>query len=194
MQFTFASNNVHKLNEIRTCFPPGCSVLSLKDCGITESLPETGVNLRQNALQKAAFVYKKTTGFSFADDSGLEIEALGGRPGVYSARYSGEGCTDAMNISKVLKEMENITHRKAVFRTVIAVIINEVTLFFEGVIEGVITHSSIGVNGFGYDPIFIPNGFNKTFAQMTFEEKNRISHRNLACRELYKFLLAYPAA
>lgn len=191
MRFIFASNNVHKLTEIRKCFPSGYEVQSLSGIGFNTQLPETGKTLRQNALMKARYVYDRTTGNCFADDSGLEIEALNGRPGVYSARYAGPDCSDEDNIRKVLEEMNGITNRNAVFRTVITVIINEVVLFFEGKVKGFITHSPLGSNGFGYDPIFIPEGYQKTFAQMTAAEKNEISHRSIACRELSRFLLQY---
>ncbi|MBL7929284.1 MAG: RdgB/HAM1 family non-canonical purine NTP pyrophosphatase [Bacteroidia bacterium] len=191
MRFIFASNNVHKLAEIRKCFPSGYEVQSLANIGFSKQLPETGKTLRQNALMKARYVYDRTTGGCFADDSGLEIEALNGRPGVYSARYAGPECTDQANIKKVLEEMNGITNRNAVFRTVITIIVSDVVLFFEGKVKGFITHSPLGYNGFGYDPIFIPEGYQKTFAQMTASEKNEISHRSIACRELSRFLLQY---
>jgi XTP/dITP diphosphohydrolase len=191
MRFIFASNNVHKLTEIRKFFPSGYEVQSLANSGINGPLPETGTTLRQNALIKARYVYDRTTGSCFADDSGLEIEALNGRPGVYSARFAGPDCTDTDNVKKVLEEMNGIVNRKAVFRTVIAVIVSEVVLFFEGAVKGFITHAPLGNNGFGYDPIFIPEGYQKTFAQMTAAEKDEISHRSMACRELSRFLLQY---
>lgn len=191
MRFIFASNNVHKLAEIRKCFPSGYEVQSLANIGFNSQLPETGETLRQNALMKARFVYDRTTGGCFADDSGLEIEALNGRPGVYSARFAGPDCTDQANVKKVLEEMNGITNRNAVFRTVIAIIVSDVVLFFEGKVKGFITHAPLGYNGFGYDPIFIPEGHHKTFAQMTAAEKTEISHRSMACRELSRFLLQY---
>jgi XTP/dITP diphosphohydrolase len=191
MRIIFASNNVHKLHEIRKCFPDGYRVEDLTSIGMNQPLPENGNTLRQNALMKARFVYNQMAGSCFADDSGLEIEALNGRPGVYSARYAGPGCTDRDNINKVLTEMQGITNRNAIFRTVFAVIINQVVLFFEGAVKGIITHAPLGNNGFGYDPIFIPEGHQKTFAQMTDDEKNQISHRSIACRELSRFLTQY---
>lgn len=191
MRFIFASNNVHKLTEIRKCLPSGYEVQSLQNIGFDSPLPETGETLRQNALMKARYVYNRTTNSCFADDSGLEIEALNGKPGVYSARFAGPDCTDTANVKKVLEEMKGITNRLAVFHTVIAVIVSDVVLFFEGKVNGFITHAPLGNNGFGYDPIFIPEGHQKTFAQMTSSEKNEISHRSIACRELSRFLLHY---
>ncbi len=194
MKIIFASGNTHKLEEIRSCIPYGYELESLNQKEFSSALPETGNTLRQNALQKALYVYGRINGCCMADDSGLEIEALNGRPGVYSARYAGPGCSDADNIARVLKEMEGIENRKAVFRTVIALIINDVTLFFEGTVKGIITKVPTGTHGFGYDPIFMPDGYTKTFAQMTAEEKNNISHRSMACRQLSRFLFAYSVA
>jgi XTP/dITP diphosphohydrolase len=194
MKIIFASGNTHKLEEIRRCIPYGYEVEPLNHKEFSSALVETGNTLRHNALQKALYVYRRIHGCCLADDSGLEIEALNGRPGVYSARYAGPGCSDADNIARVLKEMESMENRRAVFRTVIALILNDVTLFFEGTVKGTITQAPAGTNGFGYDPIFMPDGYDKTFAQMTAEEKNSISHRSLACRQLSRFLFAYSVA
>lgn len=188
MDLVFASNNVHKLEEIRKILPKGCKIISLHDAGIRDELPETGNTLKANALQKARYVFDRINGNCFADDTGLEVDVLEGRPGVYSARYAGLQCSANDNIVKLLKELNGVSDRKAVFKTVIAAIINGKEFFCEGKIEGTITFTAKGTSGFGYDPVFIPSGSAKTFAEMTGEEKNKISHRARAIEQFAKII------
>ena len=183
----FATNNLNKLKEIHSSVDQ-FDIVSLKDLDIYEEIPETGKTLRANALQKAQFIYNKTGLNCFADDTGLEIDSINGRPGVYSARYAGEKCSAEDNMQKVLFELTNSTNRNAVFKTVIALIIDGDKYFFEGHIEGMILKEKSGIDGFGYDPIFKPNGFNQTFAEMSMTQKNEISHRGIAVRKLIKYL------
>jgi len=168
------------------------SIISLKELGCYDEIPETGDTLIANALQKAKYIHDKFHCNCFADDTGLEIETLNGKPGVYSARYAGEHCSFKDNIQKVLREMQDISNRKACFKTVIALILNEQTYFFEGLIDGEIMEREKGIHGFGYDPIFKPFGYDKTFAEMTEGEKNSISHRALATKKLNNFLQTCP--
>ena len=163
----FATNNFNKLKEIRFAVE-NYDITGLKDLNIDEDIPETGNTLKENALQKAKFIYQKTGLNCFADDTGLEIEALGGKPGVYSARYAGPDCDSEANIKKVLEELKSHKNRKAQFKTVIALIIDGKKYFFDGKVEGKILKSKTGTNGFGYDPIFQPNGFNESFAEMSY--------------------------
>ena len=156
--------------------------------GITEELPETGTTLKENALQKAKYVYNKTCLNCFSDDTGLEIESLNNRPGVYSAMYAGADCNAENNMRKVLSELKTFQNRKAKFKTVIALILNDAKYFFEGEVKDEILKEKKGSDGFGYDPIFRPNGYEKTFAQMSIELKNKISHRGLAVNKLVAFL------
>ena len=188
MELVFATNNVHKLSELRAIAGNRFSIISLKELGCFDEIPETGETLQENALQKANYIHNKFHCNCFADDTGLEIEVLNGNPGVYSARYAGEHCSFKDNIRKVLQELQGIENRKACFKTVIALILNEQNYFFEGKIEGEIMETEKGTNGFGYDPIFKPLGYNKTFAEMTDVEKNSISHRALATQKLNDFL------
>jgi len=160
----------------------------LEDIGCREELPETKETLEGNAEQKARYVYEKFGYSCFADDTGLEINALDGKPGVYSARYAGESKDSMLNMKKVLKEMKNERNRSARFRTVIALIISGETIFFEGLVEGQILHELQGDKGFGYDPIFLPDNHAQSFAQMNLQEKNAISHRGKAVRQLVKYL------
>ena len=188
MKLVFATNNPNKLSEIRSLIPAGIEILSLKDINCNEQLPETNPTLQENALQKAQYV-NTHYGFScFADDTGLEIDALGGAPGVYSARYSGEGCNAEDNMQKVLKRLSGEENRMAKFRTVIALIVDGEATFFEGACKGSITKTKSGVEGFGYDPIFTPDGYEITFAEMNKVEKGAISHRGKAVEKLVSFL------
>ena len=189
MQLTFASNNAHKLEEIRSkLLGTGIEVLGLKESGINEELSETGDTLEANAFEKANRVYSKFGLNCFADDTGLEVEALNGDPGVYSAMYAGEKASYHDNVAKLLREMEGKTHRKARFRTIISLVLDATEFRFEGVVNGTITENPCGTQGFGYDPVFVPDGFNETFAEMSAEQKNKISHRGLAVEKLVKFL------
>ena len=192
MKLVFATNNLHKLDEVRAIAGTRFSIISLKELGCFDEIPETGTTLVENALQKAQYIHDRFHCNCFADDTGLEIEALNGRPGVYSARYAGEHCSFEDNIRKVLLEMEGIPNRKASFITVIALILNGKNYFFEGRINGEIMETQKGSNGFGYDPIFKPLGYDKTFAEMTNTEKNSISHRALATKKLNDFLQTCP--
>lgn len=188
MKLVFATNNINKLSEIRALVSDDIQILSLKDINCTEELPETNPTLQQNALQKARYVFDNYGFNCFADDTGLEIDALDGDPGVYSARYAGEDCNSEANIKKVLKNLHAIKDRCATFRTVIALVIGGEKTFFEGECKGNITKRKIGLSGFGYDPIFIPNGYKKTFSEMTKQEKGLISHRGNAVKKLLVFL------
>lgn len=185
-KIVFASNNSHKLSEIRQLNLP-FEILSLAETGCKEDIPETADTLEGNALQKARWV-KDHYGYDcFADDTGLEVVALGGEPGVYSARYAGEGHDSEANMAKLLANMEGVKDRRARFRTVIALIKDGEEHFFVGIVEGHITTARSGADGFGYDPIFMPEGCDKTFAEMTADEKNAISHRGRAVAELKNF-------
>jgi len=188
MKLVFATNNSNKLSEIRSLVPDGIEILSLKEINCNEELPETNPTLKENALQKARYVFDNYGFNCFADDTGLEIDALGGEPGVYSARYAGEGCKAEDNVNKVLEKLEGEENRKAKFRTVIALIIDGKETLFEGECKGEITQTKSGVEGFGYDPIFIPNGYQLTFAEMNKVEKGAISHRGKAVKRLVSFL------
>lgn len=182
----FATGNSHKLQEVQGLFKEGFALSCLKDVNITEEIPETADNLVDNALQKAWYVYKKCGIPCFADDTGLEVEALNGAPGVYSARYAGEQKDSKLNMLLLLKNMSGKTNRNARFRTIIAYIDeNAQEHIFEGEIRGKIIENMAGENGFGYDPIFVPEGYDKTFAQLSSETKNKISHR---ARAMEKFL------
>lgn len=187
MRFLFATNNKHKIEEVRNILPV-FEILSLSDVGISIDIPEDYETLDENAMQKARFIAKLSAMDVLADDTGLEIEALEGRPGVYSARYAGEGCSFDDNVQKVLSEMKGIENRKARFRTVVAMIFSGKEFFFDGTVEGVITHEPFGTEGFGYDPIFLPDGCSETFAQMGHALKNSISHRARAFQEISDFL------
>ena len=191
----FASNNAHKLEEIRAILGNKFDVKSLKDIGCNVDIPETGTTFRENALQKARYV-KDHFGFDcFADDSGLQVEALGGEPGVYSARYAVKngrqvtaGNKDDANMDVLLEKLAGDENRKACFRTCIALIYEGETHFFDGVVEGHIITEKRGDGGFGYDPLFVPDGYEKTFAEMGNEVKNNISHRAKAVEKLAEFL------
>tara|TARA_Y100000992_G_scaffold289164_1_gene243459 strand:- start:108 stop:701 length:594 start_codon:yes stop_codon:yes gene_type:complete len=186
-KIVFATGNSNKLKEIKYAIN-SFEIVGLKDLDITEEISETGTTLKENALQKANYIYKKTGLNCFSDDTGLEIEALDNRPGVYSAMYAGEDCNAEANMQKVLKELSGFSNRKAKFKTVIALIINGKEYFFEGFIRGGILKEKRGTGGFGYDPIFSPDGYEETFAQMSIDLKNKISHRGLAIKKLVDFL------
>ncbi len=187
----FATNNLHKLEEISRILGDQIELRSLKDIGYTEDIPETADTLEGNALQKASYIHNRYGSDCFADDTGLEIETLNGEPGVYSARYAGEGRDAQDNMNKVLCKLEGKTRRSARFRTAIALILDGKEYLFEGMIQGVITTEKRGEAGFGYDPIFLPDGYDKTFAELGHEIKNHISHRALAIQKLYDFLKTY---
>ena len=184
----FATNNANKVNEIKAVVGNKFNVISLKDAGINIDIPEPHDTLNDNATEKSRTIHQLTQKNCFSEDTGLEVEALNGEPGVKSARYAGEGKRDEDNINKLLLELARKTTRKARFRTVISLILENKEYFFEGICEGVITQEPIGEQGFGYDPVFIPDGANKTFAQMNKEEKNKFSHRAKATAKLINFL------
>ena len=188
MKLVFATNNPNKLSEIGMLLPSSIELLSLKDIECFEDLPETSDTLEDNAAQKSYFVYDNYGYNCFADDTGLEIDALDGRPGVYSARYAGVDSIAENNIKKVLSEMEQFDNRDASFRTIISLVIDGKEYQFDGEIEGQITPEKWGKKGFGYDPIFLPDGFEKSFAQMSIQQKNEISHRGIAVKKLIDFL------
>lgn len=188
MQLLFATNNKNKIKEIASHISSKINLLGLEDIGCKDELPETQDTLEGNALQKARFVHDNYKVNCFSDDTGLEVEALDGRPGVYSARYAGEQKSAEDNMDKILGEMKQFENRKAKFRTVIALIFDGKEFLFEGFIEGKITYEKKGGKGFGYDPIFIPDGSQMTFAEMNLDEKNKISHRALAVNKLVNFL------
>ena len=185
-KIVFATGNPNKLNEIKSAIN-GFEIVGLKDLGITEEIPETGNTLKKNALQKAKYVYDKTGLDCFSDDTGLEIEALNLRPGVYSAMYAGPDCNAENNMRKVLEELGETPNRNAQFKTVIALILEGKEYFFEGVVKGEILKEKTGKDGFGYDPIFRPLGYKESFAEMSIAQKNEISHRGLAVKKLVEF-------
>ena len=188
----FATNNQHKLREIREISGGTTEIKGLNEIGLDTDIPETGDTLEENARQKALFVYEKTGLDCFADDTGLEITALEGRPGVYSARYAGEGCSFADNVRKVLMEMKGITERSACFRCVICLILGGKEYLFEGRVEGEITDTPSGQEGFGYDPVFRPTGHRQTFAEMPAYLKNGISHRGRVMQKKLRFQRDHP--
>ena len=189
MKIVFATNNIHKLSEVRNILGNGFEVVSLDDIGCHDDIPEKGQTLKENALMKAQYIHDKYHIDCFADDTGLEVDALGGAPGVYSARYAGGvGHDSQANIKKLLGELENNNNRKARFRTVIALIINGKTVIFEGICKGEIIREKRGGEGFGYDPIFQPEGYDKTFAELGVDVKNQISHRARAVQKLTEYL------
>jgi len=188
MKLIFASHNEHKTTEIRQLLPPDIQLLSLNDLNYHDEIEESAATLEGNAMLKARHVFTLFKLPCFADDSGLEVEALDNRPGVYSARYAGEPKNDDRNISKLLDDLKGTTNRSARFRTVITLILPTTSLSFEGIIEGEITREKKGSNGFGYDPVFQPIESSITFAQMSMEQKNTISHRALALEKMISFL------
>lgn len=190
MQLVFATNNQNKIKEINHLLKDKFNLLGLKDIGCLEEIPETAPTIEGNASQKSFYVFEKYQRNCFADDTGLEIEALDGRPGVLSARYAGEAKDANANMDKILHEMKGITNRKALFKTVISLVIDGKETRFEGVVEGVILMEKQGSKGFGYDPIFMPIGHQRSFAQMDIVEKNKISHRAIAVNKLVEYLTA----
>ena len=187
MELIFATHNDHKVKEVAQMLPSYLTMKSLTDINFHDEIDETGKTFEENALLKAKTIFEKTNKNIFADDSGLVIDALDGAPGIYSARYAGTG-KDADNVTKALKELEGKTNRKAYFISIFCLILNGKEYFFEGKVNGTISTEILGEDGFGYDPIFIPDGYSKSFAQMTAEEKNNISHRGLAVKKLNDFL------
>lgn len=190
MKIIFATNNAHKLEEAQQILGSMYSLITPRDCGITEDIPEDRDTIEGNALQKARYVYDKTRMNCFADDTGLEVEALDGAPGVRSARYAGDGHDFAENTRLLLSNLSGKDNRSARFRTVIALILDGKEYLFEGEVRGRITEEPAGGQGFGYDPVFIPEGYSETFAQMDPVEKNRISHRGEAVAKLARFLMS----
>lgn len=188
MQLIFATQNQNKIQEIQTMLPPDLQLISLKDLNYTEELPETHETLHENALEKARFVAKKFNKNCFAEDTGLEVEALNNAPGVYSARYAGEQKNHTDNINLLLKNLDGVLNRKARFRTIIALILNGKEHIFEGIVNGNINEVPKGIKGFGYDPIFIAEGNTASFAEISIEDKNNISHRAQAFSALIFFL------
>ena len=189
MKIVFATNNAHKLSEVSAVLGNDFELVTLREVGITEDILETGATLDENASIKARYVYERTGLNCFADDTGLEVEALGGAPGVHSARYATDGHDFAANNRKLLRELEGKVNRKARFRTVISLIVDGVERQVEGIVEGEITTSESGAEGFGYDPLFMPEGYDRTFAEMSADEKNAISHRGRAVKNLEALLL-----
>jgi len=191
MKICFATNNSKKIEEVKAALGAEFTLLSLQDIGCEEELPETGDTLEHNAMEKAQYVYDNYGVSCFADDTGLEVEALDGAPGVYSGRFAGEPRSDARNVDLLLEKLAGQSNRKARFRTVVALILEGEKHKFEGIAPGEITKEKSGDKGFGYDPIFRPEGFELTFAQMPLEEKNQISHRGKAVEKLADFLHSY---
>ena len=188
MKLVFASNNKNKIQEIQALVPNIIQIVSLEEIGCTEDIPETADTIEGNAILKANYVTEKYGFDCFADDTGLEVDALNGAPGVYSARYAGEQKDANDNMDKLLSELKDESNRKANFKTVIALNLNGKQNLFTGIINGKIIEEKIGTNGFGYDPIFVADGYEKTFAELTMEEKSTISHRGIAVKELILFL------
>lgn len=189
MQICFATNNKKKLEEVESALNgKPIQLQSLREIGCTEELPETGDTLQANALQKAQYVLENYSISCFADDTGLEVEALEGAPGVYSGRFAGEPRSDERNVNLLLEKLSGTLNRKARFRTVIALLLDGEKHLFEGVVEGTIADSRSGNGGFGYDPVFVPAGYQQTFAELSMEEKNAISHRGKAVAQLVSFL------
>ncbi len=188
MQLVFASNNTHKIREIQQMIGDRFQLKTLHEIGCTADIPETQATIEGNASQKSNYIFEHFKQNCFADDTGLEIEALNNEPGVLSARYAGEERDSEKNIDKVLKNLLPYQNRNAHFKTIISLIIDKQEFLFEGIAEGTIALERIGTNGFGYDSIFIPKGFTQSFAQMTAEEKNKISHRAIAFKKLARYL------
>jgi len=188
MKIIFATNNAHKLSEVQAVLGDSFELVTPRMCGVEEDIPETAATLEGNASQKSHYLYEKTGLDCFADDTGLEVEALGGEPGVHSARYATDGHNFAANNRLLLKNLAGKENRRARFRTVISLIEGGEEHLFEGIVEGRIIDHESGSEGFGYDPLFIPDGFDRTFAEMTAEEKNAVSHRGRAVRKLVAYL------
>lgn len=188
MKIVFATNNAHKLDEVRQVVGDKFALVSLRECGIVEDIPENEPTLEGNALAKARYIYERTGADCFADDTGLEVDALGGDPGVRSARYATDGHDDEANKRLLLERLQGVENRAAQFRTAVALIMGGKEYLFEGIVRGRIATEQHGEGGFGYDPLFVPEGYDRTFAQMSAEEKNAISHRGRAVRKLAEFL------
>lgn len=188
MKLIFATNNPDKLKELQALLGKNIELLSLMDIGCEEEVPENHTTLEENASEKAFYIYKKYKLNCFADDTGLEIEALNNEPGVYSARYAGQEKNFNANIQKVIEKLQGIKNRKARFRTVISLIIEGKEIQFVGIVNGTILKEKKGTEGFGYDSIFQPDGYDKSFGQMSLKEKNKISHRAIAVRKLVDYL------
>ena len=188
MKIVFATSNLNKAAEIQQMLPAGLEVITLKDIDINEDIPETSLTIEGNAKQKADYITEHYNFNCFADDTGLEINALNGEPGVYSARYAGNQRSDSDNIDKVLEKLASTCDRSARFKTVIALTIDKQQYMFEGIVNGSIRHAKTGTNGFGYDPIFEPENCGKTFAEMSMNEKNQYSHRSRAFHKMITFL------
>lgn len=190
----FATNNAHKVEEIRAVLPAGFSIITLREAGIDREIPEPHDTLEANAAEKARVIHALTGKDCFSEDTGLEVDALNGAPGVRSARYAGEGRSAADNTALLLQNMKDASDRKARFRTVIWLILDSREHFFEGICPGRITLAPSGEKGFGYDPVFIPDGADRTFAEMTLEEKSAFSHRGKATSALLAFLREYAGS
>ena len=188
MKLIFATNNAHKVDEIRRVLPPTLQILTLREAGIDTDIPEPHPTLHENAAEKARTIHRMTGTSCFSEDSGLEVQALGGAPGVHSARYAGEERSDGNNIARLLNELRGAPDRSARFRTVICLIWEGREYYFEGHCPGRIIEAPTGTGGFGYDPVFVPEGETRTFAEMSTEEKNRLSHRRKAADQLVTFL------
>ena len=188
MNLIFATSNSNKLKEIKNLLPKEICINDLNSLNFFEEIPENENSIEKNAEFKANFIHSKYNINVFADDTGLEVEMLNGEPGVYSARYAGEECDSNKNMEKLLKKLINKKNRKARFKTVIALVLNNKLHHFEGIVNGTIAHSKKGDKGFGYDPIFIPEGYKKSFAELSLNEKNEISHRSIAVKKLINFI------
>lgn len=188
MTLVFATHNIYKYKEVAAVLPASVTLLRLDEIGCREDIPETGATLAENALLKAQYVYKNYGYSCFADDTGLEVAALHGAPGVHSARYAGESKNTAANVEKLLAELQHIANREACFRTVIALVTTKEVRFFEGIVRGIITSEKRGTEGFGYDPVFCPEGYAETYAELAFSVKNRMSHRAKAIQALAEYL------
>lgn len=191
-KLVFATHNAHKVDEVRAILPASVELVGLAALGCHDEIPETGDTLRDNALQKVQYIHDRFGVDCFADDTGLEVEALDGAPGVYSARYAGEPADFAKNRAKLLAALTGISNRRAQFRTVVSLILNDKTYFFEGIVTGRIIAEERGVGGFGYDSVFVPDGYDKTFAELPAAVKNSISHRARAMEQLNNFLAQHP--
>ena len=188
IKIVFATNNLNKIKEVQSMLPPSIQIMSLESIGCLEEIPETSETIEGNAIQKANYVTEKYGYDCFADDTGLEVEALHSEPGVDSAHYAGEQRNANDNMDKLLKNLDNLSNRNAQFKTVIALNLNGTKKLFTGIAKGKITQEKIGNQGFGYDPIFQPDGFSETFAQLSLEQKSQISHRGKATKQLIDFL------
>ena len=191
-KLVFATHNAHKVDEVRAILPASVELVGPAALGCHDEIPETGNTLRDNALQKVQYIHDRFGVDCFADDTGLEVEALDGAPGVYSARYAGEPADFAKNRAKLLAALTGISNRRAQFRTVVSLILNDKTYFFEGIVKGRIIAEERGVGGFGYDSVFVPDGYDKTFAELPAAVKNSISHRARAMEQLNNFLTQHP--